>query len=241
MWYKLKRIMMRPNGVEKQVRPKWWWQPWANTIAYYKFNGDSLDYSGNNYDITSVTSYNTLSSWIKVAYFNGDGGTADTWNCNTNLWYNLFKVDQDITISLYVKVSSFGSSAACPYRAQGNGSYRVSLLDLYSNQVQWGLWKWWWNFSIFNTSISTSDFQHIVLVYDHTNKTASMYKNWELVSTVSTTWYSLFTNCNWVSVWFSPFNSSASEYLSEMIFENKKRNAQEILNYYNQTKSNYWL
>jgi hypothetical protein len=41
MWYKLKRIMIRPNGVEKQIRPKWEWQPWVDTVLYYDFEHTS--------------------------------------------------------------------------------------------------------------------------------------------------------------------------------------------------------
>jgi len=214
-----------------------WRHPWANTIAYYKFNGNSLDYSGNNYDITSVTSYDTLSSWIKVAYFSGKVDLFP-WNCNTNLWYDLFKVDQDITISFYVKPSTASVSI---YRFQWSSSYRVSLVDIYSDRVERGLWNWGYNIKSFSTSISTSAFQHIVLVYDHTAKTVSMYKNWTLVSSTSTSWYALFTDCTWCLVWYAGFDNDKSEYLSEMIFENKVRTAQEVSDYFDQTKWNYWI
>lgn len=25
---------------QQKIRPKWWWQPWANTLAYWKFDGN---------------------------------------------------------------------------------------------------------------------------------------------------------------------------------------------------------
>jgi hypothetical protein len=213
------------------------WKPWTNTIAYYKFDGDSLDYSWNWYNVTSVTSYDTLSSWIKVAYFSGKLSTSNT---NTNLWYDLFKVDQDITISFYVKPSSFWSEWTRPLYISGNWSYRVSRINVYSNKLEWGLWNWWFNYATFSTSISTSAFRHIVLVYNHTNKTVSMYKNWTLVSTVSTSWYSLFTDCTQAIIWYDHWYNS-SEYMWETIFEKSLRTAEQVANYYNLTKSNYWL
>jgi hypothetical protein len=51
MWYKLKRIMIHDNGIEKQVRPKTR-NPWANTIAYYPLNWDINDHSSNGYNLS---------------------------------------------------------------------------------------------------------------------------------------------------------------------------------------------
>lgn len=215
------------------------WLPNKNTVAYYKFDWDSLDYSGNWYNVTQVTSYDTLSSWKKVAYFSGK--ISEPWNSNTNLWYDLFKVDQDITISFYLKPSSFWTEWVRPFFAMGSWSYRVSRMNVYSNKLEWGLWNWWWNYSTFTTSISSSAFQHIVLTYNHTAKTVSMYKNWTLVSTISTSWYTLFTDCTWANIWYDHWYTDSSQYLWEMIFEKWARTAEQVAWYYNQTKSLYWI
>ena len=47
---------MRPNGVEKQVRPKPWlpkYTPTVNTLLYLPFTEDMADHSGNNRVVTN--------------------------------------------------------------------------------------------------------------------------------------------------------------------------------------------
>ena len=39
MGYKLTWVYIRPNGTEQRIRPTRW-MPWANTLAYWKFDGD---------------------------------------------------------------------------------------------------------------------------------------------------------------------------------------------------------
>ena len=212
------------------------WKPNANTVAYYKFDWDSLDYSGNWYNVTQVTSYDTLSSWKKVAYFSGT--KSSPWNCNLGIC-DLFKVAQNITISFYVKPSSFWTEWVRPFIFSWSNSWNVVRVDLYSDKLNWWLGNGWYNYTTFNTSISTSEFQHIVLTYNHTNKEVSMYKNWTLVSTTSTTWYNLFWDWTQANIWYDHWYNS-SEYLGEMIFEKWVIWTQEqATQYYNQTKANY--
>jgi len=48
------------------------WKPWANTIAYYKFDWNLNDSSGNNHNFsgTNMTvTYWTLSWWAKYIHF----------------------------------------------------------------------------------------------------------------------------------------------------------------------------
>ena len=59
MWYKLKRIMMRPNGVEKQVRPKKWLPTEYQEIEY-------IQSSGTQYINTWVSAPNWFKAILKV-------------------------------------------------------------------------------------------------------------------------------------------------------------------------------
>ena len=70
MWYKLKRIMMRPNGVEKQVRPTWkptWRLDQATNLTTY----DSINRNKQWIVISSDGNYMYLgtSSWYIEQYF----------------------------------------------------------------------------------------------------------------------------------------------------------------------------
>jgi len=99
MWYKLKRIMIRPNGVEKQVRPKV--QPdylcftantagstiklnktWSPTVVTLETSAD-----GNIWSTYTIWDTITLSSiWSKV-YFRNTSETT-TWLSSTSWYYN---------------------------------------------------------------------------------------------------------------------------------------------------------
>ena len=55
-----------------------WWKPWANTIAYYKFDWNLNDSSGNNRNLSMYTgsfSYWTLSSWQPYCQLNTSATT----------------------------------------------------------------------------------------------------------------------------------------------------------------------
>ena len=69
MWYKLKRIMMRPNGVEKQVRPSGW-QPWANTLCYYNINSNDTITTIYDLSFTNIDTFINLSKncGIQIQY-----------------------------------------------------------------------------------------------------------------------------------------------------------------------------
>ena len=71
--------------------------------------------------------------------------------------------------------------------------------------------------------------------------TVKAYLNWEYIGESTTrpsqipTWWSLW------AVHISSHSDKYIWYISNAILENKARTAQEISDYYNQTKSNYWL
>ena len=71
--------------------------------------------------------------------------------------------------------------------------------------------------------------------------TVKMYVNWTLIWTKTRPSYS---TPNWWRLW-AQFTAAAAAkyvgYISNAILENKVWTAQEILDYYNQTKANYWL
>jgi len=233
MWYKVKRIMMRPNGVEKQVRPDTWWQPWANTIAYYKFNWNLNDSSGNNRNLSlaagSVT-YWTESWWAKYGYFNTSTYTNNytsmpyySTNYTINYWYKrVWSVSWNYWI-----IADFHTGSNYFPRLKVQNSviwFIVGRSDVGASGTDS------WN----NYCISIS------------NWITSCYKNWGLVasghSVNSFSWNLPYFRLN--TVWYT--TASYSDYagdgrFSEFIVENKARTAQEIADYYNSTKSKYWL
>ena len=93
MWYKVNRIMMRPNGVEKQVRPKTR-NPWANTVGYYPLNTDFDDYSWNSRNLTNTNATITTLGGVSCAYYWGNAYSTYTGYSlirdarTTSVWMN---------------------------------------------------------------------------------------------------------------------------------------------------------
>ena len=231
MWYKLKRIMMRPNGVEKQVRPKTR-NPWANTLLYFPLENNAID-TVNNVSLTSswTTNYTTV-WWVKSAEF-----TKSNWLYNNNV--NVipqWDVAKTFSLWLYTKWSNQGWSGI------------AQIWSAWAWNVFW-LWNYTWTanlimtryWSVSNTYTPTlNTWTHIVATYN--NSIWKMYANWSLVVTWNTTaptsWYSLYI---WQNAWETYVAGTYYWNISSVILELWEWTAQDVLDYYNQTKSNYWL
>ena len=238
MWYKLKRIMMRPNGVEKQVRPSWWWgwQPWANTIAYYPLTSETTvnDMSGNEYNLSS--------SWT-VTYTTALGVSSMlAWN-----WYLYKQIStipvwaNDRTLSIWAYLPSliynkyfimwFYGTRASKHKQQQMcyNTYDTTITPYLSNHYD----------DLFNSAInnSLSQWYNIIYVYDWT--TQYLYNNGTLIAQQNIT---LETGNNTLYIWASSnWWDKFSWNLSNLIIENVAWTAQEVADYYNLTKWNYWL
>ena len=231
----IKKITIRPNWVEKQIRPVWW-QPWANTIAYYPLTADTNDHSWNNRNLTNswVTFVNNI--WwatVPVWYYNWSSNTSRSWDVQLSAWY---------TISWWSKVNS--------------SSNVWIMLDL-RNEVQQGqgvnLWRCYQNnISFFQQKSSSSEESYTESLTSNwtywcitrTGSVWSIYKNWNTTPVKQATLSNQINTSNsklWVWCRHQTLTDNLNWYISEMIIENKVRTAQEISDYYNQTKWNYWL
>jgi hypothetical protein len=138
---------------------------------------------------------------------------------------------------LYVYPTSYNSSEEDAFFFWTNSSnqwfliYNINPLSISS----------WWSAVDSTTNVSLNTWSNIVIT--QSSKTYNIYINWVLVksgtmSSANLTW----TNFN---IGYAYGNNSAVKrfigWISEFIFENKARTADEISNYYNKTKSNYWL
>lgn len=216
MGYKLKRITIRPNGTEIQVRPTTspWWQPWANTIAYYPLTSDMNDYSGNNRNLT-------VESWTI------------TYNSSTNMAelagqiiYSqpLLPTSSDYTVWFWCYPSSWNN-----------------IGDKVSWWPQWYLcdfaweYKWWlkigstWYRLWGTTEISWP----CHLMVTRSGSTFTLYVNWQPDSTLTNSWAIQTANTFYIS-WFD-------NWVWWVILEDIAWDAQKVSDYYNMTKWDYWL
>ena len=225
MWYKVKKIYMRQNGVEKQVRPATW-NPWSNTIAYYPLTSTTTvnDMSGNNYNLTNTWWVTFVSyQWVNCAYYAG------TWFLkNTSLSYD----KRAFTMQWWWYYLRKNANNTSFIRRWPN---LWAYIDRDTNNLRCSPWWIWW------TVISSDSWWNLITVTYDWNVTMKLYLNWTLIwtktDTSPSTWW-------WLSVWNANINSTTDYWywwISEVIIENKVWTATEVSNYYNLTKSKYWL
>lgn len=216
----------------------WWWQPWVNTVLYYDFEHTSWTTETDvswNYNATYNTTPTiwTLSSWKK--YFDTEWSKfLTTNNTLSNLNYS------NCTVSVRMNIQNRSNRARFwqVWRSIPNTLWTI-FLETTSSWPQICLW-------INNCSFTTSNtylqgWTNVVFTHDGT--TFKFYSNWTLINSKNGsawTWNRKFLvgKCEAydggnVNVWDSWFGS--------VIIENQARTAQEVANYYDQTKSLYWI
>ena len=207
------------------------WKPWANTLLYMPLNWDTKDeVSGNNGTWSWNTQYQTLSSWLKVA-------NCDTWSY---ILTPSISMNTALTLNVWMYHISWDAIVRCDWQENPRNFYQSAISPTGawwgwyygSTYYWWGLdWTNWWK------NIVLTCWSWWIDVYvNWTN----IYHNWNITSFVWKTqqrWINVDQSKNVWASWRIPW----SWYYSNIIVENKVRTAQEISDYYNLTKSNYWL
>ena len=231
-WYKIKKVRIWVNWVEKQIYPAGW-KPWSNTVAYYKFDWNLNDSSWNSRNLSMATwsfTYWTESWWWKYVLTN--------------------KSAYSNTISMPLSANWTVSFYACSPQSVTN-DYSCTFFDF-----QWQNW-WWiqlrpenpnWIITFWSTSASNPIWNWDYYTVTSSNSaTKTVYKNWVNIGTYQgseATTSNLMFRLNSVMYRWDGRNyekHSTIIKLWELIVEWTTRTTQEIQDYYNQTKSNYWL
>lgn len=207
-----------------------WWKPWANTLLYLPFNNNYNDESWNNNTMTlldwSSPTYWTTSGWEKYATIS-----------NTKIWTYLNDMDISTwTVSNWVYLTT---TSLC---------------------VCWFYWwpanEWaWWTWLILDANAKIVIFPYAWDIQTNVQITRNAWHNivftqWNWVTTVYVDWQSKYTR-NWTftestkmfRLFKNPYKTNDPFVWNrdEVIVENKVRTAEEISDYYNQTKADYWL
>jgi len=207
-------------------KKKKWWKPWANTLLYYPLTSETTvnEKSWKNKDLTNTWVTFWTYQWVDCAYFDGSHFLKNetsyglSWNFTASIWvYYTARWD-------YEQPRFYGDNS-------------------------WNIWIWitppsnyiWYNPRWSETSqilVSDSGWKLLTVVYDWTN--CKLYVNGANVDTTAKSWYTYTDSKLWIGGYVpSPLYWKWG--LSEFILENKARTADEISNYYNSTKSKYWL
>ena len=188
------------------------WKPWANTLAYFPLKDNQNDVMGN---------YTLPLTWTQQT-----------------LWYTFNKSwNQDITVN--------SSQRFCSYRVKINSYYWNA--QLLTPCVWWPQYNFnhssadftkrfeafYWSTRVLlsdQVPTTTNTWYHFALWWDGTK--ILCYLNWNKVAEATNS-LNTGTTCKFIQ--------NLNITLSELIYESAARTAQEIQDYYDQTKANYWL
>lgn len=228
------------------VTDQWWWQPWINTVLYMPLDWDVVDYSSYNRSFTvywnsaSVWTpvFDTLANWKKVANFIATSSNNSNWFAFTD---NVTDIPSswNMTVSLWMNRSS-------------NWSRYMGIVDYRDNyRYTWMTWIHQNNRFLFHgSSQEISTFIPTVWMWYNMictvdNGTCYIYKDGVQIYSDSYTYNSPSQKvCLWCyySSWATNYRDEAFDWkLWDVIVENKARTAQEIADYYDQTKSLYGI
>ena len=188
--------------------------PWANTLAYFPLAEDWLDKTGN-YTLSNTWTAQTL--WRRFTAQASLNSTPS--NPRTTSWW--VKIASASASWWQCWVLGIGWSYIC-YGTDNSKVYNKSLY-IYVNANYY-----------YSINLIDNQWHHIVLTNNWSN--IIWYVDWVAHSL----WNPSIPNF-WNNLVYCSWSNTIDVTLSEFIIENKQRTAQEILNYYNNTKSNYWL
>ncbi len=210
-----------------------WRQPWANTLAYRPLTSTSTtnDLSWNNNNLSSIWTVNFWTYyWVDCACFDDN-----SWRLQSSSLYDI----NDLT---WITICSWFFTDWAP----SDTDWKIWTTE-WHNCFWYANWLWWYYrsdfaFGTINTTVNTeSEWLLVALTCDKVNFTITVlwqnlnYTQTEPVQDFSMIW----TN---YTIWDSPgLPRKLIWYISNFIIENKSWTAQEVSDYYNQTKSLYGI
>ena len=211
-------------------------RPWVNTIAYYPLKWDLNDYSGNG--------YNAESSWGTITYPNNKYADFSAAYARFPNGYSSGTTTDDITISLWARdiTSSQWEGNMFVMGQDWFGDWWWALIRAVNSNNDYSAYivTWWAMQTTSAYNVSSWVWHHFVETVSPTNREMKFYIDWVLKETVSINSSMRIDGKSAIGK-VGNYTHNVNWDISEIINERKARTAQEILDYYNQTKANYWL
>ena len=217
------------------------WLPGENTLVYYPLTSTTTvnDMSGNNRNLTN--------SWVTFWTYAGvDCAYFPRSNSKKLYWTLPLSWTQNFTFNVWI------NRQWKTFYEHGNWQI-VDLWNPWTNYVQFWIginddsnkYVAWtrWNDKTASTTNTTNTWNMVTVT--HQSWTVKMYVNWTLIINDTISFNVANTN---FTVWsFQSGIDSQTDYfayywyMSKLICESSIWTAQEVSDYYNSTKSNYWL
>lgn len=231
MWYKLKRILIYPDGVtEKQVYPAYKREPNANTTLYLPLNWNLIDsYNNITYSWNWTGSYATWDWSVQAANFG--------WSNSITLWTSrdFENGTGELTYCFWFTTTSPSTEQRCAFNLSGKYFNEVRI---YNSKLGLYCLSWWTNIDTYWTTTLVANTKYLATITLKENWDAKVYLNWQLEWTTAITTFGSLTSQFWQNIWAGRNNNSQfwRWMIKDFIIENKVRTADEVLNYYNSTK-----
>ncbi len=219
-----------------------WWSPWADTLAYYPFTSDRKDYSSYWNDVTSANStILTTVWWVDCMDMNNSYCTINLWSSSPLLVKTL-----PYTIVFWTKAKDSWLSRAFAINWYENWSRGWSGITTPTS-------SWWqlevraWNTTNTNTKwyagSSYANTNWHLYVASWGTSWLNVYVDWNTTPVKTTSWTTWPTNNGSpLKIWQRQDSTVCGNwYISRVIIEKKAWTAQDAADYYNETKSIYWI
>ena len=219
----------------------YWWTPWSNTLAYYPLNSTTTvnDQSWNGRNLTNNNSvtFGTY-HWVDCADFNSYGDTLYNYSAS---WLPSWKVA--LTVSVWVYYSSvrsgywealfsiWNTNHHAFVATKDSGNNKLSVTD-YGDSIYTSFTPstWQWRNMVFTAEADSNTWKVYINGVEQTTSWA--VSNYAWLSGTNFRINGFFWDNSWLWIIGN---------MSEFIFENKTWNATQVADYYNSTKSNYWI
>ena len=230
------------NWTEYKIKFENWWQPWANTILYYDFEHTSW---------TTETNLATWQSWYNGTY----SGTPTIWTLSSwkkyfNTWWNTY-----LETNSWFSTVNYGNCTVCVW---------MNVVETWAKSLFWQSWwdtpsQYWtifcerlsnWNYQVeiwkpvWLNITGDSWWQLLIMTSD--GSTLNVYRNGNTTPIASKSATAWNANSTKLYVWWAVryWNTSPgiwNAYFGSFIVENKVWTTQEMSDYFDQTKSLYWI
>ena len=207
------------------------WKPWANTYIYYPLTSDLVDvmWNWNTGTMTWTCTFDSSTgihiTWRSWNYVTGMSNGINNRNLFTwNVWA---KKEDNNSWSYLLWYSTNLVSTQCLNLSQRDSTLYMDVA-----------FSWYWAALWWTMAFDTNWHNRCIVVSSNTEK---VYLDWVLIATNSC-WTT--NNVSELQLWWWGTywsGRSANWYIKDYIVETVARTAQEVVNYYNQTKANYWL
>lgn len=208
-------------------------EPWANTLVYYKFSENLDDSSWNGNNGTNNGNNVTYTQWTVGYYVNGDNSQIQTPLTQAQVFNSNFTISvwmrEDGSNSLYRLFRKDSSTwIDIQYEFYNDFSWIQIYLNSSNTRIAFPFsnpWQWNW--------------VHIVFTWDWVNQ-VKCYANWMEIQPYPN--YNTTFTYNGDSTLFAMWDTANTAMSwDELIIENKTRTAQEVADYFDLYKGDYWI